>query len=519
METVVLTCIARGADMDYNTGVVNCRLLRTIVFCSLFLILRVSAVKAQYMFPPEIFTEDDIEMPMDVENTHVSPLAVPEQLARQRADIAKEDEAAKRREQNFASMYTQKEADTIAANVSRVTAQAAGAKEHNPVTTAEAEQEIAGIEQMKRLALRFKDYYSEDSEEMVALMESLEENYSILENKTFLATSLDGGLVLRCSDFNSQTEEWTVTVRSEILGRTDLFKTKCTLSYRDLIFKRGPLYGSKNLGYDSDEDANILIADALFRKRVPLLYARLSYKLIRWRGASEYRLVPVSFDVVRTDTNRVVYNLKEKEMDGGLVASVFPVELRTSTQVVKDNEKSDRFLEEAGKKEEKSKYSVIGKQIDRRALFASASTRLYKEDSDNFAIGKVTLDAINLNLSLGITDYLFAGGLLGFEYNGSRKDFDYTIGAFAGANYTFWSFLRPYIQIGTAFHTSMDETFSAGGGLDFMFGKLMFNLDYSSTWRYAFDTDIVVSKQSNKNRVRGEWSHYNTFAVGVGVNW
>ena len=168
METVVLTCIARGADMDYNTGVVNCRLLRTIVFCSLFLILRVSAVKAQYMFPPEIFTEDDIEMPMDVENTHVSPLAVPEQLARQRADIAKEDEAAKRREQNFASMYTQKEADTIAANVSRVTAQAAGAKEHNPVTTAEAEQEIAGIEQMKRLALRFKDYYSEDSEEMVA---------------------------------------------------------------------------------------------------------------------------------------------------------------------------------------------------------------------------------------------------------------------------------------------------------------------------------------------------------------
>ena len=86
-------------------------------------------------------------------------------------------------------------------------------------------------------------------------------------------------------------------------------------------------------------------------------------------------------------------------------------------------------------------------------------------------------------------------------------------------DYTFWSFLRPYIQIGTAFHTSMDETFSAGGGLDFMFGKLMFNLDYSSTWRYAFDTDIVVSKQSNKNRVRGEWSHYNTFAVGVGVNW
>ena len=143
----------------------------------------------------------------------------------------------------------------------------------------------------------------------------LEKSYEELQEDTYIATSLNGTIMLRGSDYNKKNDFWSVQVYSNILGQTNLFSPELRITYSEMVSKRYNYISTMDKEQQVEYENNIQVCDSFFRQAVPLLYLRVTYQIQKWKGASEYRFVPFSCDVCRNDTRRVIKTYGSQSLD------------------------------------------------------------------------------------------------------------------------------------------------------------------------------------------------------------
>ncbi|MBO7613059.1 MAG: hypothetical protein J6S81_04480, partial [Treponema sp.] len=207
--------------------------------------------------------------------------------------------------------------------------------EKYPDDTEKFLENIEQVETSKRsiLRMRFEKSRSQDASSVeYASLVNLDKSYKVLENKVYTATSLTDTLVLRGYAYNSLRNRWTISVKSNFFNYTSLFSIDLPLTYKALTGKEVKSRVKMTKEEREEYERNIMLYDSLFRQAVPVVYARLKYKIRKWKEASEYRFEPEQLELVRTDTNKTIFTFG-KDFLSETTFIVYPrIEISTASE-------------------------------------------------------------------------------------------------------------------------------------------------------------------------------------------
>ncbi len=488
-------------------------------------------------------------------------------LDKQRESIASNDKRRAKTDRARRESYDEIETAIIASNYKQFKGLAEGEKSKHPSSGDKAIERIKKIEDMKRNILRFERYYDEGSEEVASLISSLEDYYAELESDTYTANSFAGELIIRGEDYGAADDGWRVTVYSELFGLASLFRYKGLLGYKEMIKKGGSVLGSKGLGNLTKEDS-ILVADSLFARAVPMLFATMTYKVVRGINASQYILIPVSLTLARTDNLKAVLTADKDGltpgsfyMDPQLAVSRSAMTGGTSgggstgtggtkssgskstgtnssgssqkqggTSKKKQKETQTKPSQEAPSSDKKPEArkrqgstggesssggldagnpfmeKMLSTQKKRRVLFLTMDTAIYSLADYN--IMDLELNSIKLNFEFANKEYFFYGGGLSWRYAGRNAESFYGAFVNAGANITLFQNFRPYVLVEASANTGAELGLGAGCGLDVVIKHLLLNVNWAFNWSY--DADLKTGSKS---------STFATAGMGIGFTW
>lgn len=441
-------------------------------------------------------------------------------LNTQRSSIKARDEENGRTENNLALIRSDDDNALIRKNKDIMAEKAEAVLDSIPDQTEEALRSIRKIEKLKANILRFSEYYDSLSPEIQSLTEELEEEYAALSERSFTTTSLSPHVILRADSYSTERESWKSYIYTEFFGYVSLFNSIVELPYKDFFGKRNPFSGYRNVSYEERQYDNIMIADSLFRTADPAVYVVFTYRIVRWKAASEYRFIPTRCEIYRTDNNTLVAKLHKDELKSSTFIVYPQVEVRTRLQKEEEADLSAKQIAKQDKKaapKESSKnlFPMFDKQLKRRAIFITVDTAQTSSQLSDFDLRAVKLNSIKLNLDFGLTKNIFLGGMMGYDYNGLHKEADYSFGLDLGFNTTLWGILRPYLQAELSFRTDYSLITTFGAGFDIVFGKLMLNVGYGYNWDYDINTKFKFEKAHS----RDTFMHYHTFSIGAGLTW
>lgn len=510
---------------------------------------------------PPVRSEDGIFLRPNMESSVLISEQEQQLLTDQRASISRIDRRRAKTDREQRESYASWEKSIIANNYKQFKGVAEGEKSRHPSSGEKAVERIQRIEKMKADILRFERYYDESSEEVKSLLSSLEDYYGELEADTYTANSFSGELIVRGLDYNAARDGWSVTVYSELFGLASLFKFGGLVEYKELIKKGGTLQGLQGLKAlgGNEKDTSIHVIDSLFARSVPVLSATLEYKVVRGANASQYRFIPLSLTLVRTDTLKPVFSAGRSSLSQSfffmtpqLAVASFSDMAITASEVQgsiekaegrgkkkeakgkKKNGKTEAIKKEKGKektegkkeeRKEKRKTSteshsyegtspsgnsfvskMLEKQKRRRLFSITADTAVY--DFANYDIKDLDLNSVKLNFDFAMNDYLFFGGGLAWRYAGRNSESFYGAFANGGANITLFRNFRPYVQLEVSANTGAELGLGFGGGIDFTIKHLLLNLNAGYNW--SFDAD---------NKTGDKSSTFASFGFGIGFTW
>lgn len=478
-------------------------------------------------------------------------------LDKQRETIAKGDKRRAKADKARRDGYGEIENAIIASNYKQFKGLAEGEKGKHPSSGDKAIERIKKIEDMKRNILRFERYYDEGSEEVASLISSLEDYYAELEGDTYTASSFAGELIVRGEDYGSADDGWRVTVYSELFGLASLFRYNGLLGYKEMIKKGGSVLGSKGLGNLTKEDC-VMVADSLFARAVPMLFATLTYRVARGVNDSQYLLVPVSLTLARTDNLKVVLSVDRDGltpgsfyMDPQLAVSRASMTGGSSSEAGsgrasgssgqkggstgKSSGSSGQKQGSSGKKKGKDAQepgaqssgqaggdsgagagglsagnpfmeAMLSRQKKRRVLLLTMDTAIYSLADYN--VMDLDLNSIKLNFEFANKEYFFYGGGLSWRYAGRNSESFYGAFVNAGANVTLFRNFRPYVLVEASANTGAELGLGAGCGLDVTIKHLLLNANWAFNWSY--DADLKAGDKS---------STFATAGFGIGFTW
>jgi hypothetical protein len=441
-------------------------------------------------------------------------------LDQQRTAISKNDRKRSKAERSRREGYSEVQKAIIDTNYRQFKGVAAGEKDRHPSSGELPLERIKKIERMKRDILRFQRFYDKSSEEVASLLSSLEDYYAELEGDIYTANSFVGELTVRGGDYNKAADGWNVTVYSELFGLCSLFRYSGKIDYKEMIKKGGKLLGSNGFS-GLDKDSCILVADSLFARAVPMLFATLKYRIVRGLGASQYRLVPVSLTLARTDNLKEVLSIGRDQLAQASFYMTPQFAVGTPLDMGAANEAPAQPDKKAKEKEPAQAYEkepepekrggtftelALAKQKKRRVLFITADTAIHS--LANYDIKDLELNAIKLNFEFAHNDYIFYGGGLSWRYMGRNSESFYGAFVNGGAGITLFRNFRPYLLLEAFANTGAELGLGTGCGLDFTIKHLLLNLNWAFNWSY--DADL---KHGNKN------STFATVGMGFGFTW
>lgn len=452
-------------------------------------------------------------------------------LDKQREAIAKGDKRRARADKARRDGYGEIENAIIASNYKQFKGLAEGEKAKHPSSGDKAIERIKKIEDMKRNILRFERYYDEGSEEVASLISSLEDYYAELEGDTYTASSFAGELIVRGEDYGAADDGWRVTVYSELFGLASLFRYRGILGYKEMIKKGGSVLGSKGLGNLTKEDC-VMVADSLFARAVPMLFATLTYKVARGVNDSQYLLIPVSLELARTDNLKVVLAEGREGMAPG--SFYMDPQLAVSRASMTGGSSGGGYAGPGGKKGKDAQEPVaqssgqaggdsgagagglsagnpfmeamLSRQKKRRVLLLTMDTAIYSLADYN--IMDLELNSIKLNFEFANKEYFFYGGGLSWRYAGRNSESFYGAFVNAGANVTLFRNFRPYVLVEASANTGAELGLGAGCGLDVTIKHLLLNANWAFNWSY--DADLKAGDKS---------STFATAGFGIGFTW
>ena len=187
--------------------------------------------------------------------------------------------------------------------------------------------------------------------------------YSKLESSTYSVTSLSDALTVRVGNYDGSTGTWNLHITSELFGYTSLFTQDIPLSYTDVTGKKNTDITKMNDAQMAAYNDDVMIFDSLFRSATPVFYVKLSYKIMRWKEASEYHFVPVKCEVIRLGKkNKTIHTVKTAEMNSANFILYPQVEIRTLAERSEDYEKATKILAAENKRKPQPKVEKPAKQ-------------------------------------------------------------------------------------------------------------------------------------------------------------
>lgn len=438
-------------------------------------------------------------------------------IQQQAAEIKKLDERNAEEEEKIRQKRSPTQNKLIDSEIDEFYQNATKVNLNNIVDDEAPKTKIQFIEQLKE-TIALVQMEDETGESTEFLKAELQTAYDDLKNSTFTTSSLDSALIIRGSTYKLKKNAWTLTFYSTILDHTDLFNMDIDISFYQLT---GKDYTPKTLeSVEQIEFYNHAIDfyDSAFRQTIPLLYAKLTYKVIPWKKASEYRFIPQTLTIYHSDSNKILATYDKLDLSPE-VFTVYPqIEIRTKQEKDADNSRADDILEvERAEEKRRTQASTVSNNTDknkkRNAVFASANTIFTNQDFSDFQIQNIGLETLGLNAVLGIGKYGHAGLVLGYDYN-NGADKSYTMGLTSGFNFTLAKCIRPVLEFQAYYQTDNRVCGSAGLGFDFIFGKGMLTFGYDFTAKY-----YITETQDRGSFSPDDIKYVHSFKAGMGVTW
>ena len=439
-------------------------------------------------------------------------------IQQQEAEIKKIDERNAAEEEKRRQKRSSQENRRIDAETEEFYQNASKSNLNIAVDDESVKSKIQFIEQLKA-TIELVAQEDETGESTDFLKAELQSAYEDLRNSTFTTSSLDSSLIIRGSTYRLKKNDWTLTLYSTLLDRTDLFNMDIDVSFYQMT---GKDYTPKTLETaEQIEFYNhaVELYDSFFLQAIPILYAKLTYKVIPWKKASEYRFIPQTLTIYHTDTNKILATYSKVELSPEIYTAYPQIEVRTKEEREADNSRANDILEvERAEEKRRTQTSTVSNKSDannkkRNAVFAFANTIFTNQDFSDFKIENVGLETLGLNAVLGIGKYGHAGILLGYDYNTGDKS-SYTMGLSGGLNFTFAKCLRPVLNLEAYYQTDKRVCAGAGLGLDFIFGKGMLTLGYDFTAKY-----YITESQDRGSFSPEDIKYVHSFKAGMGVTW
>ncbi len=365
------------------------------------------------------------------------------------------------------------------------------------------QEQIDNIENYKQILLFLQ--MAEDTDTTSTEQElktDLKRNISALEERSLTTSSLTGILQIKPSIYSTKNMGWTIEVRASAFGVEDIFNIEVLLPYSAFTGTAYTKPSSMTSIQKEDYENNIMIFDSFFRQGVPLVYARLTYRIQKWKNASEYRFVPQECKIYRTDRNRVITTVYSQNMKPAIFNYSPETEIRTNEEIEEDNLHAENILKEEEALNKLYNQAMNGGQTasksdsqkGRSALFISVDTLLNTSDFSKFDIRDVYLNSICANFCITILKYGFVGGEVGYDYDkNERKSSTYALGTIGGITYTLCEYARVFAQATLLYHTNFELTPRLGAGVDFIAGKIMLTIGYN----YQFCIDLYNAAHDN----------------------
>lgn len=176
--------------------------------------------------------------------------------------------------------------------------------------------------------------------------------YTKLESGLYSVSSLeDNVLTVRIDDYDGDDAGWNLHITSELFGYTTLFEDDILLSYTDVTGIKNTKVSTMTDAQLKDYNDNVELYDALFRGQAQVFYVKLSYKLMRWKDASEYHFIPQKLEVIRLEKkkNGKIKEIKTcsklaNEMNSADFIVYPQVEIRTNGEIKSDKARADKTI-------------------------------------------------------------------------------------------------------------------------------------------------------------------------------
>ncbi|MBP5358639.1 MAG: hypothetical protein J6Y69_05575 [Treponema sp.] len=438
-------------------------------------------------------------------------------IQQQAAEIQKLDERNAAEEEKARQKRSQAENRRIDAETEEFYQNAAKMNINNTVDDEAVKSKIQFIEQLKETIslVQMEDQTGESTE---FLKTELQNAYADLKDATYTTSSIDSSLIIRGSTYKLKKNAWTLTFYSTILDHIDLFNMDIDISFYQMTGKDYTPKTLENVEQIEFYNHAIELYDSMFRQAIPIFYAKLTYKILPWKKASEYRFIPQTLTIYHSDTNKILATYDKLDLSPEIFIVYPQIEIRTKEEKDADNSRANDILDvERAEEKRRTQTSTVSNNTDtskkRNAVYASANTLFSNNDFTDFNIQNIGLETLSLTAVLGIGKYGHAGLIGGLDYNnGGEKS--YTMGLTGGFNFTFAKCLRPVLQFQTYYQTDKRLCQSAGIGIDFIFGKGMFTLGYDFTAKY-----YISETQARGSFAPEDIKLLHSFKAGMGVTW
>ncbi|MBO4320680.1 MAG: hypothetical protein J5857_09465 [Treponema sp.] len=438
-------------------------------------------------------------------------------IKEQEAEIQKLDARNAAEEDKRRQKRSSAENKRIDAEIEEFYQNAAKMNINNTVDDETVKSKIHFIEQLKQ-TISLVQMEDKTGESTSFLKTELQNAYDDLKSTNFVTSSLNSSLIIRGSTYKLKKNAWTLTFYSTILDHTDLFNMDIDVSFYQLTGKDYTPKTLENAEQIEFYNHAIELYDSFFQQAIPIFYAKLTYRIIPWKKASEYRFIPQTLTIYHSDTNKILATYDKLDLTPQ-VFTVYPqIEIRTKQEKDADNDRANDILEvEKADEKRRTQASTVSNNTDRNkkrnAVYGFANTIFTNNDFTDFNIQNIGLETLGLNAVLGLGKYGHAGLLVGYDYNNGHER-SYTMGLTGGFNFTVAKCLRPVLSFQAYYQTDNRVCGSAGLGFDFIFGKAMLTFGYDFTAKYYI----------NDTKERGSFSTddiklVHSFKAGMGVTW
>ena len=219
----------------------------------------------------------------------------------------------------------------------------------------------------------------ETGESTEFLKTELQNAYDDLKNATFTTSSIDSSLIIRGSTYKLKKNAWTLTFYSTILDHIDLFNMDIDISFYQMTGKDYTPKTLENVEQIEFYNHAIELYDSMFRQATPIFYAKLTYRILPWKKASEYRFIPQTLTIYHSDTNKILATYDKLDLIPEIFIVYPQIEIRTKEEKDADNSRPNDILDvERAEEKRRTQTSTVSNNTDtskkRNAVYASANT-------------------------------------------------------------------------------------------------------------------------------------------------